>query len=171
MRGRCWRTAGVAAACLLLTRLGVPHGLLLFLAALAAANADTWATEIGSALGRQPYDIRTGRKAAAGTSGAVSLPGTVAAVAGAALLGVFAGSMAGGVIVAASGFAGAIVDSLLGAAVQAQWRDPLDETRWTEQPQASPPERGWRGVGNDGVNLLCTLAAVGGAALLLRVVQ
>ena len=168
--GQVLANGGAAAACLLLPLVGFPQGFLLFLAALAAANADTWATEIGSALGGQPYDIRTGQKAPAGTSGAVSLPGTAAALAGAALLGAFAGSTIGGAVVAASGFAGALADSLLGATVQAQWRDPLEGSRWTERPQAYPPERGWRQLGNDGVNLLCTLVAAGGAALLLRVV-
>lgn len=155
--------------CLLLPRVHqgfFPHGFLLFLAALAAANADTWATEIGSALGGQPYDVCTGRKAAAGTSGAVSLPGTAAALAGAALLGAFAGGGKAFAVVTVSGFAGALLDSLLGATVQAQWRDPVESSRWTERSQAYPPERGWRRLGNDGVNLLCTLAGAGGAALL-----
>jgi len=164
--GQVLANGGVAAACLLLTLLGLKLGTLLFLAALAAANADTWATEIGSALGGQPLDIRTGRKAPAGASGAVSLPGTAAALAGAALLGLFAEGWAAGVIVAASGFGGAIFDSLLGATVQAQWRDPQDQTRWTERPQPRPPERGRRWVGNDSVNALCTLAAAGIAAFL-----
>ncbi len=161
---------GVAAACLLLTMLGLKNGPLLFLAALAAANADTWATEVGSALGGQPRDIRSGRKAPAGTSGAVSLPGTTAALLGAALLGAFAGGWALAGVVTVSGFGGALADSLLGATVQAQWRGPLG-VGWTERPQPGPPERGWRGLGNDGVNVLCTLASVGIAALLERMLS
>ena len=138
---------GVAALCLALTPLGLPHGPLLFLAALAAANADTWATEIGSALGGQPYNLRTGQKALPGTSGAVSGPGTGAALCGAALLGLFAGSVSAGLIVTAAGFGGALADSLLGATVQAQWRSPEGPGRWTERPQPGPPERGWRRLG------------------------
>ena len=165
--GQVLANGGIASACLLLTLLGVKHGELLFLAALAAANADTWATEIGSALGGQPFNIRTGRKANAGESGAVSLPGTLAALGGAALLGLFAGSWAAGPVVTVAGFAGALLDSLLGAAVQAQWRDPRDPARWTERPQLHPPERGWPWLGNDWVNVFCTLAAAALAALLL----
>jgi uncharacterized protein (TIGR00297 family) len=168
--GQVLANGGIAAVCVLLTLTGVKSGMLLFLSALAAANADTWATEIGSALGGQPYDIRTGRKAPAGTSGAVSLPGTAAALAGAMLLGVFAGSPAKDVIVTAAGFGGAIFDSLLGATVQAQWRDPANPGRWTEQAQTGPPQRGWRGVGNDGVNALCTLMAAGLAAALIKII-
>ncbi len=166
--GQVLANGGVAAACLLLTPLGVPNTLLLFLAALAAANADTWATEIGSALGGHPYDIRTGRRADAGTSGAVSLPGTLAALAGAAGLGLFAGSLKAFLVVTLAGFGGAFCDSLLGATLQAQWRDPANLSRWTEQPQAGPPGRGVRGVGNDAVNGLCTVSAAGLAALLVR---
>lgn len=166
--GQVLANGGVATACLLLLPLGVKDAPLLFLAALAAANADTWATEIGSAVGGKPYDLRTGRRADAGTSGAVSLPGTFAALAGAALLGLFAGSPKAFAVVTLAGFGGAWCDSLLGAAVQAQWRDPANPDRWTEQPQAGPPERGVRGLGNDAVNGLCTLSAAGLALLLAR---
>ncbi len=165
--GQVLANGGVAAACLLLTLLDVPNAPVLFLAALAAANADTWATEIGSAAGGKPRDIRTGRRADVGTSGAVSLPGLLAALAGAALLGLFAGSLKLSAVVMLAGFGGAVCDSLLGATVQAQWRDPVNPHRWTEQPLAEPPGRGVRGVGNDAVNGLCTLSAAGLAALLI----
>lgn len=166
--GQVLANGGVAAGCLLLTVFGVKEGALLFLAALAAANADTWATEIGSAAGSRPYDLRMGRRADAGTSGAVSLPGTAAALAGAAGLGLFAGSPKALLIVTLAGFGGALCDSLLGATVQAQWRDPVNPKRRTEQPQAGAPERGLRGVGNDAVNGLCTLSSVILALLLAR---
>ena len=168
--GQVWANGGAAAACALLARL-VPFGLahLLFLAALAAANADTWATEIGAALGGTPRDLRTGRRVPPGTSGAVSAAGTAAALAGALLLGLFAAPQGAGsvVVVTAAGLAGALVDSLLGATVQAQWRDPADSERWTERG-AGAPARGLAWVGNDLVNLACTLSAVGAAAALSR---
>jgi uncharacterized protein (TIGR00297 family) len=169
--GQVLANGGIAAVCVLLTWAGIKEGMLLFLAALAAANADTWATEIGSALGGRPVSIRTGKKVPAGASGAVSLPGTIAALAGAALLGLFAGGWTAGAIVTAAGFGGALFDSLLGATVQAQWRDPAASERWTEQPQSEPPERGWRWIGNDGVNLFCTLASAALAALLRRMLH
>lgn len=55
-------------------------------AALAAANADTWATELGALSRKPPRMITTGRAAEPGTSGAVSLAGTLAALGGAALV-------------------------------------------------------------------------------------
>lgn len=170
--GQVLANGGVAALCALLPlafpTLGMARAHLLFLAALAAANADTWATEIGSALGGCPYDLRTGKPAPPGTSGAVSLPGTLAALAGAGLICLYAGGGAGWGVVTAAGMGGAFLDSLLGAAVQAQWRDPLRPWLLTEHPQAGPPARGRRGINNDLVNAFCTLGAVALALCLTK---
>lgn len=170
--GQVLANGGVAVACLLLPlafpTVSVPHAHVLFLAALAAANADTWGTEIGSALGGQPYDLRTGRPAPPGTSGAVSLKGTLAVLAGATCLGLLAPDWRSRVIVTLAGLGGALADSILGATCQAQWRDPDRPGRWTERPRSSPPDRGWRGVDNDAVNFFCTLLGVCLAALLLQ---
>ena len=170
--GQVLANGGMAALCALLPLVfpafGASHAHLLFLAALAAANADTWATEIGSALGGRPHDLRTGRPAASGTSGAVSLPGTLAALGGAALLGLFASDEAGWGVVTAAGIAGSFLDSLLGATVQARWLDPLRPGLFTERPQPGPPGRGLRGINNDVVNALCTVGAAGLALCLQK---
>ena len=163
---------GVAAACLLLPfffpRIEAARSYLWFLAALASANADTWATEIGSALGGRTWDMRSGKSAQPGTSGAVSLGGTLAALAGAALIGLlFAPDWPTRLLVTAAGWGGAFADSLLGAFVQAQWRQ-IGTDRWTEHSQPRTPERGLRFFGNDAVNLLSTLLAVCLAALLKK---
>lgn len=169
--GQVWANGGAATLCALLPLLtpAVSHdgAWVLFLAALAAANADTWATEIGAAVGGEPRLVTTGRRVPRGASGGVSAPGLAAALAGAGLIGLFA--LADGpraaLAVTVAGFVGALFDSLLGATVQAQWRDGAG--RLTERPQAGQgPVRGWRRLGNDWVNVLCTLAAVGTAAVL-----
>jgi uncharacterized protein (TIGR00297 family) len=58
-----------------------------FVAALAAGGSDTAASEIGKAWGQKTWLVPTFRRVPPGTSGAISLEGTIAGVAGAALLG------------------------------------------------------------------------------------
>jgi len=87
-------------------------------AGLAAALADTMASEIGKALGRTAYSLPDLRRVPAGTRGAVSIPGTLAGLAGAALV---AGAAAGiGFLapawilpVLAGGFLAMLVEGLL----------------------------------------------------------
>lgn len=138
---------GVAALCALL---GSPLALL---GALAAANADTWATELGSLFGGKPRRITNLAPAEPGESGAVSLLGTLAALAGAAVLGGFGADA--WLAVTLGGFAGALTDSILGATLQAQWRDKKTG-RWSEIPQGLP-DRGVNWIRNDAVNILATL--------------
>lgn len=58
-------------------------------AALAAANADTWATELGLLNSVSPILITTGKPVERGTSGGISLFGTFAALNGSALIALF----------------------------------------------------------------------------------
>jgi len=116
--------------------------------ALAAANADTWATEIGRLSRSAPRMIITGRRAEPGVSGAITLLGTTASLGGALVIGLahamlfgagkpsppaplsatgegpgvrvrVGGALARGLSVTVAGFAGALADSVLGATVQA----------------------------------------------------
>ena len=149
-----------------------------FLGAFAAAAADTWATELGTMARRQPRLLTTGRRVPPGTSGAVSGWGTLASAAGAATVALSAWAVAGtpwvalgtpaGVgLVVIAGVSGAMVDSVLGATLQAQYTGPSGE--WVEQPSGSLA-RGVRWITNDRVNIACTGwgALIGGigAALL-----
>jgi uncharacterized membrane protein len=148
--------------------------------ALAAAAADTWATEVGTAVGGAPRFVTGWRPwrwpvVAAGTSGAVSAAGSLALAAGAVATAVGAGAFglpAAAVVGAVTGgVAGAWADTLAGAAVQERrWCDACAAA--TEQRVHTPCGRATRvrggvaGLGNDGVNGLCTVAggAVGAAA-------
>lgn len=152
---------GVAALCAVL---GQPEALL---GALAAANADTWATELGALFGGRPRRITTLAPAEPGESGAVSVLGTLAALIGAGVVGALAGSAWLAVTVA--GFAGALADSLLGASVQAQWWDEKN-SKWSEIPQGKPG-RGVNWIRNDAVNILATLVGAVAAIGLRHVLQ
>jgi uncharacterized protein (TIGR00297 family) len=60
-----------------------------FMGALATANADTWATELGVLSTSRPHLITTGRQVAPGTSGGVTWTGLAASSLGAYSLGWF----------------------------------------------------------------------------------
>jgi uncharacterized protein (TIGR00297 family) len=84
--------AGVFALAYFLVKFFNPwHGLIpilwmAFAASLAGANADTWATELGVLNPRRPVLLTGFRRVPQGTSGAVSLVGSLAALAGSALV-------------------------------------------------------------------------------------
>ena len=147
--------------------------------ALAAVTGDTWATEVGVLSRGLPRMITTGRKVAPGTSGAVSVLGSIAALSGAACIGVSAlllgllmqHEFRPGVLVAAlaGGTTGVILDSLLGATVQSvRWcaRCEAETERRTHACGSSTARlRGWRWLTNDTVNSLASLAGGLAAAL------
>jgi uncharacterized protein (TIGR00297 family) len=99
------------------------ESLLALTAALVAGGSDTVASEIGKAWGRRTFAVTSLRPVAPGTSGAVSIEGTLAGVASAALLaalGVALG-LAGvhtivPIVIAAT--IGAFVESLLGSTLE-----------------------------------------------------
>jgi uncharacterized protein (TIGR00297 family) len=158
---------GVAAgAAVLLGATGDARYAQAMLGALAVANADTWATELGVLSRSPPRMVTTLRPVAAGTSGAVSGVGLMASVAGAAFVGGVA-ALAGGrwglvpwLVVA--GVAGSLLDSLLGATVQdVRWCEACGketERRVHRCGQATRPLRGFSWLGNDTVNTLATAA-------------
>jgi uncharacterized protein (TIGR00297 family) len=83
--GNVVANCGVAAALLLLR---VPA--FAFAAALGAALADTLGTEVGTLYGTRAFSPLTLRPVPKGTRGAISVPGTAAALAGAAIMGLAA---------------------------------------------------------------------------------
>jgi uncharacterized protein (TIGR00297 family) len=90
-------------------------------AILAAATADTWATELGGLWGKRAFTLWPSREVPPGTSGAVSIPGLVAALAGAALisgLGLWLGLLAQrpltfAVLCTVAAFVATVVESML----------------------------------------------------------
>ncbi len=122
--------------------------------ALAAATADTWATEIGTLVGRAPRSIISFSEVPPGTSGGITTAGTAAGVAGAAFLAGMAFMLGWSSLVAwgalVGGVAGATADSLMGATAQAR--------RWCDRCNTAT-ERGVHRCG-------ATTAAAGGLAWL-----
>jgi uncharacterized protein (TIGR00297 family) len=150
-----------------------PRLWLAFAAALAAANADTWATELGVLNPHPPRMITNLKKVVEqGTSGGISLVGTLAALAGAALIGLFAGVLTPepnpwrmAIIVTLAGLLGSLFDSLLGATIQAIYHCPSCDKETERSPlhTCGTPTvqiRGWSWLDNDWVNFACGAFAV-----------
>ncbi|PKO14902.1 MAG: DUF92 domain-containing protein [Chloroflexi bacterium HGW-Chloroflexi-10] len=157
-----------------------------FAGALAAANADTWATELGVLSRKAPVSMVTWKRVERGTSGGITVLGTLSAALGAGLIGVLAvlcwptqisNPMAAmswlpvvGLILA--GLLGSLVDSFLGATVQAMFVCPKCKKETERYPlhlcgTKTNFLRGWRWLDNDWVNGLCTL--VGGLVIVLSI--
>lgn len=116
--------ANVGAAAIF-SLLALWHGefIIAAVAAMAEAAADTASSEIGEALAQRAWIITSFRAVAPGTDGGVSFPGTLAgAIAAVATCSVALGSrlldLPHAALAVAAGFAGTIVDSLLGATAE-----------------------------------------------------
>ncbi|MBM0064364.1 DUF92 domain-containing protein [Alkalicoccobacillus gibsonii] len=147
-----------------------------FIASLAAANSDTWASEIGKLNKSNPFHVLSFKRVQAGTSGAVSPLGTIAAFAGAAFIALSAMLFTWdsftwqfpiicGIIVA--GFVGNLADTIFGATIQVTYTcEVCGETteRLVHCEQETKHRSGLKWVTNDTVNALCTvMGAVTGA--------
>ncbi len=118
---------GVAGILIVLTYL-FPHSDFypLYLGSVAAVTADTWGTEIGLLTAGEPILISTFRRVKRGTNGGMTILGVVAGIVGAAVIGLssFAWTESWKFVLrlVLAGVAGALIDSILGATVQAQYR-------------------------------------------------
>jgi uncharacterized protein (TIGR00297 family) len=124
--GNAIANTGVAAiaALVALTGKSPEAAQLAFTAALAAGGSDTIASEIGKAWGRRTYSITSLQSVPPGTSGAMSLEGTVAGIVGAlglgavgVALGLVPSAWLAAVVIGAT--AGSLLESWLGATLEA----------------------------------------------------
>ena len=163
---------GVALVGLLLLTYDVvslSEGIGIYLGSLAAANADTWATEIGGRYGGFPNDLISGARLHPGESGGITVLGTLAALAGAfavAASGVLMGMPVRTtwdlvVLIAVAGWMGAMVDSVLGSIAQKKYRCRHCGDMTEQLSHCGVRTRRMRGfLSANHVNLGCTL--VGG---------
>jgi uncharacterized protein (TIGR00297 family) len=147
-----------------------PIWFILFIGAMATVTADTWATELGTLNSTPPRLITTGQIVEVGTSGGITLYGTAVSLLGGLIIGLVAGLLTpsgwqmtmliGGV----GGISGSLLDSLLGATVQAVYYSDLEfketEKKLNSQGQPNRLLRGFNWMTNDLVNFT---ASLGGA--------
>lgn len=153
-----------------------PRWQILGAAAIASSSADTWATEIGTLSRRPPRSIVSGSTVTAGTSGGVTWLGMCAALVGAAFIACIA-LLSGWPLRAAyaaivGGFAGSVIDSILGATMQTRRRCGTcgKDTERVIHGCGSSTEiiGGVRWLDNDAVNLVSSIGGAVTGALWLR---
>lgn len=158
---------GVATVCILFAAHGDHAWLLAFAGAYAAATADTWGTEIGTLARDRPRAIFDWRaEVPTGLSGGITVVGTIAEIAGAFFITWVAGQFGiltdarQAALVLFAGVAGAFIDSILGATLQAQRWCPQCGTACENDPHACGTEtilrRGRVWMTNDAVNFVAT---------------
>jgi uncharacterized protein (TIGR00297 family) len=153
-----------AAGGAVLIDLGLEPGWVILTAALAAAQADTWATEIGIRAGWRVRLITSGQVVSPGTSGGVSVAGTAGGAAGAAALSGLYLALGGNTGFAGAAFLGGTIgmltDSVLGATLQGRYycEHCAAHTEEATHTCGRPARRirGVRWLDNDGVNLVAT---------------
>jgi len=150
-----------------------------YLGALAAATADTWATEIGMRIGQMPRLITSLKSVPAGTSGGITWGGSLGALLGALILALsgiyFTDAMNSQtwymiILVTMSGFVASFIDSLLGATLQAQFQcsscGKITEKKNHCGQKNYNKVKGLKWMNNDVVNFFNTIA---GAAIAITV--
>ncbi|MCS7212012.1 MAG: DUF92 domain-containing protein [Chloroherpetonaceae bacterium] len=156
-----------------------------YLGTIAAVQADTWATEIGTMVRNpKPVSILTFKPVPAGTSGGITFLGTMGGLLGAIVICASAwlsnfekmeklGIIYSFALVGGSGLFASLVDSLLGATMQAQYYDPIRQ-KITERTHSrredgtiieNELQRGYRWMDNDLVNFICGITGAGLAIL------
>lgn len=155
----------------------------LFIGVMATVTSDTWATEIGTLSKKPPRSVLTGKVLQAGTSGGISILGTLAAAIGGALIGasswllrIVSGMPEHSFVLLTlagllGGLAGAFADSILGATVQRMNRCTVcsREVEGAVHCGATTEySRGLKWMSNDAVNAISSVIG-GGIALLIGV--
>ncbi len=138
-----------------------------FVSSLAAACADTWGTEIGTLFKKKTLSILNFRTVNPGSSGGISVPGTLGAAAGALIIALSSLFWVNQNIfnyiflISAAGISGSIADSILGASVQRKnicavcrkFTENLEHCGATVKHYS-----GFKWFSNDAVNFCCSIS-------------
>lgn len=162
---------GPAAAFAFLYRItGFKFWILLFGAAIAESNSDTWAGEIGMLGSAQPVSIITRKVVIKGLSGGVTRLGLFASLLGSFVIALLWSMLYSGMFncwflntinITLSGFIGCLVDSILGDLFQVQYKTSsgkITEHEYTDGVR-NIYFRGVKWMNNDIVNLLSNLSS------------
>jgi uncharacterized protein (TIGR00297 family) len=178
-QGQVLANGGIAAGLSLILALTEMDILMVGIAgAIAAVTADTWSTELGVLAKRKPRLITSGARVERGTSGAITLEGTIASILGALLIGLisafFLDQRNVALPVTLAGIGGAIVDSILGASVQAMYYCADCDKATEHHPYHSCGTRtihiqGWLWMSNDIVNLISSFVGAMLSMVLWRI--
>lgn len=138
-----------------------------FLTSIASATGDTWSSEIGPLSKKSPISVRSLKKVQAGTSGAISLLGTIAAICGVGLITIISFLMLSislkiALIVLFFGIVGNGIDTFLGAFYQRSFRCKVCHLEIEKSIHCGEPANltlGQKWLNNDGVNFLSCFVA------------
>ncbi|KAB2909968.1 MAG: DUF92 domain-containing protein [Ignavibacteriales bacterium] len=140
---------------------------LVYVLSFAAAAADTWGTEVGTMWRTRTISLRNFNEVPQGVSGGVSLPGTLGALLGAAMVVITTYYWTADLVIFVSlvglGFVGSMIDSLMGEFLQVRYRCVkcgLITERKNHCEQKTAMDKGYSFITNDIVNFCSTATSL-----------
>tara|TARA_B100000073_G_C23707113_1_gene562720 strand:+ start:54 stop:1514 length:1461 start_codon:yes stop_codon:yes gene_type:complete len=134
----------------------------MFLSSIAAANSDTWATEIGKLSKTRPKDIISGRRLKQGQSGGITFIGSLGSIVGSFVIAIIGFFLSIDhlylILIFIAGFVGSLLDSILGSTIQSRFISLDGRTITEKRVENSHLYSGLRVINNDTVNLVCTIS-------------
>jgi uncharacterized protein (TIGR00297 family) len=144
---------------------------LMAIGVLSCCAGDTWASEVGSVVSSAPILITTLKRVPPGTNGGISLGGTIASFMGGLLIGIsyyillnlfptdlYAFSLMESCLLgSAGGFVGSMLDSLMGATIQATYWCEQSKKVVKIQSKTTKKISGIAVMTNEAVNLISSL--------------
>jgi len=150
-----------------------PPAIVLYLGAIGAATADTWATEIGFYSKSNPRLVLSKQVVKRGISGGVTFLGITGSVLGALTIGFLGESILHMndllLPLAVAGFTGSLTDSILGGYIQAQFKCSICNEHTENRYHCNTKSKlisGSKWIDNDAVNFINTIIGANAAYFL-----